>query len=96
MLKALEAEIQQSSNNNLQLSLKKERIANFLLVPLEFEKFVIFGYVICLDEFLSLLTILPIRAFKRYKSDLFRILLIISCCWLLGFLDASRLYHSIR
>jgi len=41
--------------------LKKERIQNFLAVPVELEKFLNYGILICLDSFLYTFTILPIR-----------------------------------
>ncbi|KAJ3113030.1 hypothetical protein HK100_002125 [Physocladia obscura] len=40
---------------------KKERIENFLSVPWEFEKLMLLGYLICLDSFLYVFTILPAR-----------------------------------
>ncbi|KAH9469445.1 hypothetical protein Pst134EA_006734 [Puccinia striiformis f. sp. tritici] len=44
-------------------SLRSERISNFLNVPIAIEKTIIFGFWICLDSFLSVLTILPIKFF---------------------------------
>eukprot|EP00842_Homolaphlyctis_polyrhiza_P004478 jgi/Hompol1/5030/HPOL_000565-RA len=41
--------------------LKTERIRNFLIVPFEMEQFLHFGYLICLDSFLHIFTILPLR-----------------------------------
>ncbi|KAJ3029529.1 hypothetical protein HK097_005779, partial [Rhizophlyctis rosea] len=40
---------------------KKERVQNFLNVPYELEKFMLFGFLICLDSFLYIFTILPVR-----------------------------------
>nr|KAJ3420965.1 hypothetical protein HK105_004823 [Polyrhizophydium stewartii] len=40
---------------------KTERIRNFLSVPRELEKLLFFGYLICLDSFLYIFTILPLR-----------------------------------
>ncbi|KAI8834713.1 eukaryotic membrane protein family-domain-containing protein [Chytridium lagenaria] len=40
---------------------KKERVKNFLSIPQELEKFLLIGYAICLDSFLYIFTILPIR-----------------------------------
>ncbi|KAL5037228.1 hypothetical protein BDV3_006753 [Batrachochytrium dendrobatidis] len=40
---------------------KTERIRNFLNVPRELEKFMYLGYLICLDSFLYIFTILPMR-----------------------------------
>ncbi|KAJ3188796.1 hypothetical protein HDU85_004510 [Gaertneriomyces sp. JEL0708] len=41
--------------------LKKDRVENFLSVPWELEKLMFFGYMICLDSFLHVFTILPLR-----------------------------------
>ncbi|GAA6008348.1 hypothetical protein JCM11491_004443 [Sporobolomyces phaffii] len=41
---------------------KSERVTNFLTVPRELEKVILFGLVICLDAFLYTFTILPLRA----------------------------------
>ncbi|KAJ3015451.1 hypothetical protein HKX48_004587 [Thoreauomyces humboldtii] len=56
---------------------KKERIQNFLSVPYELEKFMLFGCVICFDSFLHIFTILPLR-------------LMIAVCTLLKGLFTSR------
>lgn len=40
---------------------KEKRINNFLSVPRKLEGFMYFGYLICLDSFLHLFTILPLR-----------------------------------
>jgi hypothetical protein len=40
---------------------KTERISNFLNVPLRLEKLMIVGYLVCLDSFLYIFTILPLR-----------------------------------
>ncbi|KAL6631571.1 DUF747-domain-containing protein [Neocallimastix californiae] len=48
--------------------LKKERVQNFLAVPVELEKFLYYGILICLDSFLYIFTILPIRLVVAVKS----------------------------
>ncbi|KAI9145445.1 eukaryotic membrane protein family-domain-containing protein, partial [Paraphysoderma sedebokerense] len=40
---------------------KAERVSNFFAVPREIEKLMLFGYFVCLDSFLNIFTILPIR-----------------------------------
>ncbi|GAA5920090.1 hypothetical protein JCM1841_004089 [Sporobolomyces salmonicolor] len=42
--------------------IKSERVTNFLAVPKELEKIIIFGVFICLDSFLYTFTILPLRS----------------------------------
>ncbi|GAA5967821.1 hypothetical protein JCM8115_000374 [Rhodotorula mucilaginosa] len=41
---------------------KSERVTNFLTVPRELEKIIMFGSFVCLDSFLYTFTILPLRA----------------------------------
>ncbi|KAI9608943.1 hypothetical protein H4Q26_005137 [Puccinia striiformis f. sp. tritici PST-130] len=92
-------------------SLRSERISNFLNVPIAIEKTIIFGFWICLDSFLSVLTILPIKFFYslylfllnlRYKiwDSLFLeiggLLIVLVCLFLHHVTDASRMYHSVR
>ncbi|KAJ3066230.1 hypothetical protein HDU98_010471, partial [Podochytrium sp. JEL0797] len=50
-----------SNDNPDYMNVKKERIENFLTVPYEFEKLMALGYLICLDSFLYVFTILPAR-----------------------------------
>ncbi|SCV73232.1 BQ2448_7157 [Microbotryum intermedium] len=40
---------------------KSERVTNFLTVPGELERIIIFGVIICFDSFLYIFTILPLR-----------------------------------
>ncbi|KAF9299966.1 hypothetical protein BGZ74_008447 [Mortierella antarctica] len=87
--------------------LKRERVANFLSVPIAFEKMLVFGYFVCLDSFLYNFTILPARfvlatiaLFRRLKSsqkcDLIKVTLVVVACTILQSVDASRTYHFIR
>lgn len=41
--------------------LKREEVYNFVHVPLELEKLLVFGFFICFDTFLFLFTFLPVR-----------------------------------
>jgi hypothetical protein len=54
---------------------KYDRIVNFLNVPKQMESFMIFGYLICLDSFLYLFTILPLRIILTVVALLKRVLL---------------------
>lgn len=40
---------------------KAERVTNFIRVPVEVEKIIIFGFFICFDSFLYTFTLLPLR-----------------------------------
>ncbi|KAI9340940.1 eukaryotic membrane protein family-domain-containing protein [Obelidium mucronatum] len=57
-----------SNDNPEYMNVKKERIENFLSVPYEFEKLMLLGYMICLDSFLYVFTILPARICIALKT----------------------------
>ncbi|KAF9922434.1 hypothetical protein FBU30_007440 [Linnemannia zychae] len=71
--------------------LKRERVANFLSVPIAFEKMLMFGYFVCLDSFLYTFTILPAR-FVLALVALFRY--IFSGTWFSGNKERTRLKSS--
>ncbi|KAF9109449.1 hypothetical protein BGX27_007595 [Mortierella sp. AM989] len=71
--------------------LKRERVANFLSVPIAFEKMIIFGYFVCLDSFLYTFTILPAR-FLLATVALFRY--IFSRTWFSKSTERIRLKSS--
>lgn len=50
---------------------KRERIKNFLILPDALERTLLFGFIVCLDSFLYIFTILPIR-FVRAICNLVR------------------------
>ncbi|KAJ8606607.1 hypothetical protein MRB53_040836 [Persea americana] len=43
---------------------KRERVKNFLILPNALERTLLFGFVVCLDSFLYIFTILPIRLLR--------------------------------
>ncbi|EGC31841.1 hypothetical protein DICPUDRAFT_99083, partial [Dictyostelium purpureum] len=47
-------------------SKKREQVYNFVHVPLELEKLILFGFLVCFDSFLFLFTFLPIRFFFSF------------------------------
>ncbi|KAF9987173.1 hypothetical protein BGZ65_004815 [Modicella reniformis] len=71
--------------------LKRERVANFLSVPIAFEKMLVFGYFVCLDSFLYTFTILPAR-FLLAAAALFRY--IFSRTWFSKGTERTRLKSS--
>ncbi|KAI3657053.1 hypothetical protein MP638_006083 [Amoeboaphelidium occidentale] len=88
---------------------QKERIENFLQIPWQLERFMFYGYLICLDTFLSIFAILPLRVLinlysvsvrsagvRLKKSDMMKLVLLGAGVYIMGLFDASRLYHSIR
>lgn len=48
------------------ISIEGERVSNFLQVPLAIEKIIGFGSLVCLDSFLYIFTILPIRSLLAF------------------------------
>ncbi|KAF2077870.1 hypothetical protein CYY_000832 [Polysphondylium violaceum] len=51
---------------------KREQVYNFVHVPIELEKLIIFGFFVCFDSFLYLFTFLPIRiVIAIYSSMLY-------------------------
>ncbi|KAJ1512148.1 Transmembrane anterior posterior transformation protein 1 [Coelomomyces lativittatus] len=83
-------------------------VFNFFHVPLELEKTLWLGYFVCLDAFLDVLVILPLRLaysifvfFTQNRkfniiTDLWKELLFILAFWGLLQFDPSILYHDIR
>ncbi|KAF9139061.1 hypothetical protein BGX30_008423 [Mortierella sp. GBA39] len=71
--------------------LKRERVANFLSVPIAFEKMLLFGYFVCLDSFLYTFTILPAR-FMLALVALFRY--VFSRTWFSKSKERTRLKSS--
>jgi len=49
---------------------RRERIYNFLQVPLQLEKLLLFGFCMCLDSFLFLFTFLPFRVIIAFFTIL--------------------------
>ncbi|BGP19783.1 hypothetical protein JCM10213v2_007901 [Rhodosporidiobolus nylandii] len=54
--------------------IKSERVTNFLTVPKELEKIILFGVFICLDSFLYTFTILPLRALAASFTLLYNLI----------------------
>ena len=75
---------------------KHQRIKNTYKVPLQFEKFIWIGYLVCLDTFLDMFTSLPIRVLKHKKRlDIMLLMAFIVLLYTLD-LDIAYLYHFIR
>ncbi|CAI8013719.1 Transmembrane anterior posterior transformation protein 1 [Geodia barretti] len=54
------------------LSEKQRRVVTFMKTPRELEKLMLFGFLICLDAFLFILTFLPIRVLLSLSHSLYR------------------------
>ncbi|OLL21652.1 Endoplasmic reticulum membrane protein 65 [Neolecta irregularis DAH-3] len=106
--------LQELSSPSLQTSqeIKRERVKNFISVPEKLETVIFFGCIICLDSFLYVFTILPLRFVKALwrglrlyplgkildseKCDVLKGFLVALSCFALSFMDVSRTYHLIR
>jgi hypothetical protein len=55
------------------LSEKQRRVVTFMKTPRELEKLMLFGFLICLDAFLFILTFLPIRVLLSLSHSLYRL-----------------------
>lgn len=50
---------------------KQERVYNFIHVPFQLEKLILFGYFICMNSFIYLFTILPLRLVYHVFAGLY-------------------------
>jgi hypothetical protein len=77
--------------------------------PWELEKLLVLGYLVCLDSFLFMLTMLPLRVARALLCALGRRRLswlqicdvmcvgaIAIAVWALGQIDTSQAYHSVK
>jgi lipoprotein signal peptidase len=96
-------------NNDLLNDTGIEGLLNMVRTPVNLERAVLFGVLVCLDMYLSVFTILPLRlciaVYKllsgRLKSvtrkgDLVKGLTLTLVLCLMTRLDISRIYHNIR
>jgi hypothetical protein len=89
----------------------RNKVYNFVRIPIEVEKFLFFGFFLCLDSFLFYITLLPLRIIiacfllifnrKSFNSthaiDIFKgITLAVNCFLLYYFLQYSDAYHWVR
>mmetsp|Transcript_5349 Transcript_5349/g.13030 ORF Transcript_5349/g.13030 Transcript_5349/m.13030 type:complete len:647 (-) Transcript_5349:264-2204(-) len=90
-------------------TVQSQRVWNFLRLVLVMEKFLLFGVSVCLDQFLMVFTLLPIRVtigsfqFLRdfrwrpeYLRDLSNMFLLAAAFLGLGYLNIPKLYHAVR
>ncbi|KAJ7370372.1 Transmembrane anterior posterior transformation protein 1, partial [Desmophyllum pertusum] len=80
---------------------RREKVYTFMKIPREFEKLMVFGFMLCLDCFLFMFTFLPLRLivalYKIITGLLFVERSILVACWLLlTHVDFSVLYHTVR
>ncbi|XP_065884568.1 transmembrane anterior posterior transformation protein 1-like isoform X2 [Dysidea avara] len=62
--------------DKLLYSEKHRRVSTFMQTPRELEKLMLFGFLICLDSFLFVVSFLPIRVFLAVSTLMWRLL----CC----------------
>lgn len=77
------------------------RVYSFLLTPRAIERVLLLGFGVCMDSFLFILTVLPLRILdslrkRKLTSDVVRGLLVLGTVVFLLQLEASRIYHFVR
>ncbi|ANB14069.1 Emp65p [Sugiyamaella lignohabitans] len=87
---------------------KAEHLSNVIKIPLYLERVIFFGMLTCLDSFLYIFTILPLRIIYSFyriiifrasnarKSDALKGVILIVVLHSMLQLDTSRIYHNIR
>ena len=60
--------LSQLNETDAHYDIKRERVSNFLNVPAEIERLMMFGYLICLDAFLAGFTLYPVRVLMALIS----------------------------
>uniref|UniRef100_A0A0N4ZS18 Protein TAPT1 homolog n=1 Tax=Parastrongyloides trichosuri TaxID=131310 RepID=A0A0N4ZS18_PARTI len=97
-------------NDSKRFTEKRRKVYAFLNIPLELEKFFLFGILQCIDAFIYVFTFLPIKIIfnffgiilrlKKWSSsdsiNVIKILTIIICSFLMQFIDTSVIYHQVR
>lgn len=96
-------------NSDLLNDTSAEGLLNIVKTPAQLEKVMLFGVLICLDTFLSIFTILPLRlcvaAYKLIsgnlksitrRGDLVKGTVLVAVLCAMAQLDISRIYHNIR
>ncbi|KAI3646897.1 hypothetical protein MP228_007118 [Amoeboaphelidium protococcarum] len=88
-----------------------QRVYNFMAIPAQVERLMFYGYMICVNSFLGVFTILPLRTLyaivnllqckrnasnKNHLAYLIQSSLLISSVFCLMQVDSSKMYHSIR
>jgi len=89
----------------------RQSVYNFFSVPFELEKFIVFGFFICLDAYLFYFTFLPLRLLfglfqlvvrrrpirSAHLMDMIRALsVIVTVVFVIWMCDYSKAYHYIR
>lgn len=88
---------------------RRKGVYHFLRAPWELEKLLLLGYLVCLDSFLFMVTMLPVRvaaslftlAVRRRISwlqicDVMCVGAIVIAVYALGQIDTSQAYHSVK
>lgn len=89
---------------------KRRKVYAFIHIPLELEKFLLYGFMQCIDAFCYLTTFLPLRLFMSIfgwilrlrpwtssdTCDLLKASIILVASLLMQFIDTSVMYHQVR
>ncbi|CAJ0586181.1 unnamed protein product, partial [Mesorhabditis spiculigera] len=97
-------------NDQTRYTEKRRKVYAFFQIPYEFEKFVLFGTLQCVDAFLYLVTFLPIRFLisllnalfqRRWFAtaeicDILKVVIIVTSSYFMQYIDTSVVYHLVR
>lgn len=96
----------ESEHHTLAADIAYEELVNTMHIPFHLEKFMLFGWLVCMNSFLTVFTIMPLRiglALRRanlapVKRDVLTLASIFAAVAILlpPRLDISRMYHDVR
>uniref|UniRef100_A0A915BBS3 Protein TAPT1 homolog n=1 Tax=Parascaris univalens TaxID=6257 RepID=A0A915BBS3_PARUN len=89
---------------------KRRKVYAFIRIPIELEKFLLFGFMQCVEAFCHLTTFLPIRLFmcifgwllriRKWTTadtcDFLKAAVVVVASFLMQIVDTSVIYHQVR
>uniref|UniRef100_A0A0N5ASC9 Protein TAPT1 homolog n=1 Tax=Syphacia muris TaxID=451379 RepID=A0A0N5ASC9_9BILA len=89
---------------------KRRKVYAFIHIPMELEKFLLYGFMQCIDAFCYLSTFLPLRLFMSFfgwvlrlhnwtssdTCDFLKGVIILVASLLMRYIDTSVMYHQVR
>uniref|UniRef100_A0A8C2KT08 Transmembrane anterior posterior transformation 1 n=1 Tax=Cyprinus carpio TaxID=7962 RepID=A0A8C2KT08_CYPCA len=84
-------------HNEAKYTERRERVYTCLRIPKELEKLMMFGFFLCLDVFLYVFTLLPLRVLLPAQvCDVLKGFIMVLCYFMMHYVDYSMMYHLIR
>ncbi|CAI5760565.1 unnamed protein product [Candida verbasci] len=100
---------QQESKNEIESFQSFQELKNMIQIPIVLENFILLGLLICLNSFLTLFTLIPLKIIivifqsiinpsrlKIIHKDLVLYSIVILSLFILSKWDISRIYHDVR